>query len=91
MLYLVDMLTTCIYVHVVCTPVRKQQREEELVAGAEPNSAAEGVDTAVGEATEVARTGGSTKTQSKSQDPKVQVIDMKGLPLAPSMLANAHV
>ncbi|KAL3141771.1 hypothetical protein ABBQ32_004449 [Trebouxia sp. C0010 RCD-2024] len=40
-------------------------------SGAEPDSAAEGVDTAVGEATELARTGSSTKTQSKRQDPKV--------------------
>lgn len=44
----------------------------EVAAGAEPDSAAEGVDTVVGEATEIARTGSSTKTQSKSQDPKVQ-------------------
>ena len=40
-------------------------------AGAEPDSAAEGVDTAVGEATQFAKTGSSTKTQSKSNDPKV--------------------
>lgn len=76
---------------VVCKLERKQQRDEELVAGAEPTSAAEGVDTAVGEATEVARTGSSTKTQSKSQDPKVQVVDVKTLPLASAMHANAHV
>ncbi|KAL0042900.1 hypothetical protein WJX79_003125 [Trebouxia sp. C0005] len=40
-------------------------------AGAEPDSAAEGVDTAVGEATQFAKTGSTTKTQSKSNDPKV--------------------
>ena len=45
-----------------------------MASGAEANSAADGVDTAVGEATETARTGSSTKTQNKSQDPKVQVI-----------------
>ena len=39
--------------------------------GAEPDSAAEGVDTAVGEATETARTGSGIKTQSKKNDPKV--------------------
>ncbi len=39
--------------------------------GAEPDSAAEGVDTAVGEATQFAETGSTTKTQSKSNDPKV--------------------
>jgi len=39
--------------------------------GAEPDSAAEGVDTAVGEATQFAKTGSTTKTQSKSNDPKV--------------------
>lgn len=40
-------------------------------AGLEPDSAAEGVDTAVGEATQLARTGSTTKTQSKSSNPKV--------------------
>ena len=42
-----------------------------LLIGAEPDSAAEGVDTAVGEATETARTGSGVKTQSKKNDPKV--------------------
>lgn len=91
MLCLVDMLLTGVYVHVACKPERKQQRDEELAAGAEPDSAAEGVDTAVGQATEIARTGSSTKTQSKSQDPKVHVIETKALPSAPCMHANACV
>ncbi len=43
-------------------------------AGAEPDSAAEGVDTAVGEATQFAKTGSTTKTQSKSDSPKVSVV-----------------
>ncbi len=42
-----------------------------MCTGAEPDSAAEGVDTAVGEATQFAKTGSATKTQSKSNDPKV--------------------
>ena len=37
----------------------------------EPDSAAEGVDTAVGEATQFAKTGSATKTKGKSGDPKV--------------------
>ena len=42
-----------------------------MFAGAEPSSAAEGVDTVVGEATEVSKTGSGIKTQNKSKDPKV--------------------
>lgn len=40
-------------------------------AGAEPDSASEGVDTAVGEAAQVAKTGSTIKTQRKADDPKV--------------------
>ncbi len=42
-----------------------------MCTGAEPDSAAEGVDTAVGEATQFAKSGSTTKTQSKNNDPKV--------------------
>lgn len=68
----VDMLPICFYAW--CANLKgEQQCNKLLVPGAEASSAADGVDTAVGEATEVARTGSSTKTQSKSQDPKVKV------------------
>ena len=40
-------------------------------AGAEPDSASEGVDTAVGEASQIAKTGSTIKTQRKPDDPKV--------------------
>jgi len=40
-------------------------------AGAEPNSASEGVDTAVGEASQFAKSGSTIKTQRKPDDPKV--------------------
>ena len=66
------MLTICFY---ICYAKwhGEQQCNKSLSSGAEANSAADGVDTAVGEATETARTGSSTKTQNRSQDPKVQV------------------
>lgn len=71
-LYAVDMSPNFFYTW--CANSKgEQQCKKVLVSGAEASSAADGVDTAVGEATEVARTGNSTKTQSKSQDPKVQV------------------
>lgn len=39
--------------------------------GAEPDSASEGVDTVVGEASQVAKTGSTIKTQKRPDDPKV--------------------
>lgn len=46
-------------------------------AGAEPDSASEGVDTAVGEASQIAKTGSTIKTQRKTDDPKVCMLHFK--------------
>ena len=49
----------------------------------EPDSAAEGVDTAVGEATQFAKTGSATKTKGKSGDPKVYLATLLWLICCP--------
>ena len=49
----------------------------DATAGAEPGSASEGVDTAVGEASQIAKTGSTIKTQRKPDDPKVCMLHIQ--------------